>query len=116
MVWYSHLLKSFPKFVMIHAVKGLSLVNETEVGVFLEFPCFLYDPVNVDSLISGSSSFSKPSLDVWKFLVHVVLKPGMRDFKHDLTNMGDICINICFFFLIYYTLYDRLQVHLHLYR
>ena len=116
MVWYSHLFKSFPQFVMIHTVKGFGVVNETEVDVFLEFPCFLYDPVNVDSLISGSSSFSKPSLDVWKFLVHVVLKPGMRDFKHDLTNMGDICINICFFFLIYYTLYDRLQVHLHLYR
>ena len=83
---------------MIQTFKGFGVVNETEVDVFLEFPCFLYDPVNVDSLISGSSSFSKPSLDVWKFLVHVVLKPGMRDFKHDLTNMGDICINICFFY------------------
>ena len=58
MVWYSHLLKSFPKFVMIHTVKGLSLVNETEVGVFLEFPCFLYDPANVGNLTSGSSDFS----------------------------------------------------------
>ena len=77
MVWYSHLFKSFPQFVMIHTVKGFGVVNETEVDVFLEFPCFLYDPVNVDNLISGSSSFSKPSLDVWKFLVHVVLKPGM---------------------------------------
>ena len=61
MVWYSHLLKSFPKFVMIHAVKGLSLVNETEVGVFLEFPCFLYDPANAGNLIYGSFAFSKTS-------------------------------------------------------
>ena len=99
MVWYSHLCKSFPQFVMIHTVKGFGVVNETEVDIFLEFPCFLFDPVNVDNLISGSSSFSKPSLDVWKFLVHVMLKPGMQDFKQDLTNMEDICINICFFFL-----------------
>ena len=80
MVWYSHLFKSFPQFVMIHTVKGFGVVDETEVDVFLEFPCFLYDPVNVDNLISGSSSFSKPSLDVWKFLVHVMLKPDMQDF------------------------------------
>ena len=108
MVWYSHLFKSFPQFVMIHTVKGFGVVNETEVDVFLEFPCFLYDPVNVDNLISGSSSFSKPSLDVWKFLVHVVLKPGMRHFKHDLTNMEIHALIFVFFFLIYYTLYDRL--------
>ena len=80
MVWYSHLFKSFPQFVITHTVKGFGVVDETEVDVFLEFPCFLYDPVNVDNLISGSSSFSKPSLDVWKFLVHVMLKPGMQDF------------------------------------
>ena len=80
MVWYSHLFKSFPQFVMIHTVKGFGVVDETEVDVFLEFPCFLYDPVNVDNLISGSSSFSKPSLDVWKFLVHVMLKPDKQDF------------------------------------
>ena len=76
---------------MIHAVKGFSMVNETEVDVFLKFPCFLYDPVNVSNLISGSSSFSKPSLDIWKFLVCIVLKPSMQDFKHDLTSMGDEC-------------------------
>ena len=69
---------------MIHTVKGFSVVNETDVDVFLEFPCFLYDPANVGNLISGSSAFSKPSLDVWKFLVHVMLKPSMQGFKYDL--------------------------------
>ena len=88
MAWYSHLFKSFPQFVMIHTVKGFSIVNETEVDVFLEFPCFLYDPVNVGNLISGST-FSKPSLDVWKILVCIMLKPSMQDFKHGLTSMGD---------------------------
>ena len=89
MVWYSHLFKSFPQFVMIHTVKGFSVVSEAEVGVFLEFPCFLYDPVNVGNLISGSSFFSKPSLDIWKFLVCIMLKPSMQDFKHVLTSMRD---------------------------
>ena len=89
MVWYSHLFKSFPQFVMIHTVKGFSIVGETEVDVFLEFPCFLYDPVNVGNLIFGSFAFSKPSLDIWKFLVCIMLKPSMQDFKHDLTRMGD---------------------------
>ena len=74
---------------MIHTVKGFSLVDETEVDVFLEFPSFLYDPVNVGNLIFGSSSFSKPSLDIWKFLVHIMLKPSMQNFKHDLTSMRD---------------------------
>ena len=91
MVWYSHLSKSFPQFVMIHTVKGFSIVDETEVDVFLEFPCFLYNPVNVGNLISRSSPFSKPSLDIWKFLVHITLKPSIKDFKHDLTSMGDEC-------------------------
>ena len=67
------------------------LRNETEIDVFLEFPSFLYDPVNVGNLISGSSSFSKPSLDIWKFLVCIILKPSVQDFKHDLTSMGDEC-------------------------
>ena len=70
---------------MIHTVKGLSIVGETKVDVFLEVPCFLYDPVNVGNLISGSSSFSKSILDIWKFLVCIMLKPSMQDFKHDLT-------------------------------
>ena len=101
MVWYSHLSKSFPQFVMIHIVKGFSVVNETEIGfsvvneteidVFLKFSCFLYNPANVGNLITSSSSFSKPSLDIWKFLVCIMLKPSMQDFKHDLTSMGDEC-------------------------
>ena len=91
MVWYSHLSKSFPQFVMIHAVKGFSVVDETDIDVFLKSPCFPYNPVNVGYLISSSSSFSKPSLDIWKFLVHIKLKPSMQDFKHDLTSMRDEC-------------------------
>ena len=89
MVWYSHLSKSFPQFVMIHTVKGFSVVDEKEIDVLLKFPYFLYNPVNVGSLISSSSSFSKPGLDIWKFLVHIMLKPSMQDFKHVLTSMGD---------------------------
>ena len=75
---------------MIHTVKGFSVVDETEVDTFLEFPCFLYDLENVGNLISGSSAYFKPSFDVWQFLVHVMLKPSMQDFKHDLTGMGDL--------------------------
>ena len=76
---------------MIYTVKGFCVDNETEVDAFLEFPCFLYGPANVGNLISGSSAFSKPSLDIWKFLVHVMLKPSMQDFKHDLRTVGDKC-------------------------
>ena len=89
MVWYSHLFKSFPQIVMIHAAKGFSVVNETEVDVFLESPCFLCDPPNVGNLISGSSAFPKCSLNIWKFSVHVMLKPSLKDFEHSLTSMGD---------------------------
>ena len=80
MVWYSHLLKNFPQFVVIHTVKGFSVVNEAEVDVFLEFFCFLYDPTDVGNLISGSSAFSKSSLNIWKFSVHVLLQPSLKDF------------------------------------
>ena len=76
-VWYSHLFKNFPQFVVIHTVKGFSGVNEADV--FLEFPCFLYDPADVGNLISGSSAFSKSSLYIWKFSVHVLLKPSLKD-------------------------------------
>ena len=76
---------------MIYTVKDFSIFDETEIDVFLKFPCFLYNPVNVGNLISSSSSFSKPSLDIWKFLIHIILKPRMQDFKHDLTSMGDEC-------------------------
>ena len=71
MVWYSHLLKSFPQFVMIHRIKDFSIISETEVDVFLEFSCFLYDSVSAGSLISGSSAFSKPRSNIFKFSVHV---------------------------------------------
>ena len=91
MVWYSHLCKSSPQFVMIHTVKGFIIVGETEVDVFLELPSFLCDPVNVGNLISGSSAFSKPCLDVWKSLVCIMLKPSMQSFKHDFTSMEDEC-------------------------
>ena len=86
-VWYSHLFKSFPKFVVIHTVKGFSIVNESEVGIFLEFPCFLYDQTDVGNLISGSSAFSKSSLYIWKFSVQVLLKLNLKDFQHNLVRM-----------------------------
>ena len=82
MVWYSHLLKNFPQFVVIHTVKGFSVVNEADV--FLEFFCFFYDPMDVGNLISGSSAISKSSLYTWKFSVDVLLKPSLEDFEHDL--------------------------------
>ena len=76
---------------MIHTVKGFSVVNETQVDVFLEFPCFLYGPSKVGNLSSGSSAFLKLSLDSWKFSIHVILKPSMQNFEHNLTSMGDDC-------------------------
>ena len=87
MVWYSHLFKNFPQFVVIYTVKGLSVVNEAEVDVFLEFPCFLHDPINVGNLISGSSFFTKYSLCIYKLLVHVLLKPSLKDFEHNPASM-----------------------------
>ena len=86
-VWYSHFFQNFPQFTVIHSVKGFSIVNEAEADVFLEFSCFLYDPADVGNLISGSSAFSKSSLYIWKFLVHVLLKPGLKDSEHDLASM-----------------------------
>ena len=90
MVWYSHLLKNF-QFVVIYTVtvKGFLVVSEAEVDVFLEFLCFLYDPTNVGNLIAGSSAFSKSSLYIWKFLIHVLLKPSLKDFEHNLASMGN---------------------------
>ena len=77
-VWYSHLFKNFPQFVLIHTVKGFLIVNETEVDVFLELPCFLYNPMKVGNLISGSSASSKSSLYIWKFSIQVLLKPSLK--------------------------------------
>ena len=86
-MWYFHLFKNFPQLVVIHTDKALSIVNEAEVHVFLELPCFLHDPVNVGNLISGSSAFSKPSLYIWKFSVHILLKPNLKDVEHNFTSM-----------------------------
>ena len=82
MILYSHVFKNFPQFVVIYTVKGLSIVNEAEVDVFLEFSCFFYDPVDVGNLMSGSSAFSKSSLNIWKFSVHVLLKTSFENFDH----------------------------------
>ena len=82
MVWYSHLLKNLPKFVVIHTVKGFSVVSKSEVDIFLEFSCFFDDPADVGNLTSGSSAFSKSSLNVWKFTVCILFKPGLENFEH----------------------------------
>ena len=88
--WYSHLLKNFPQFVVIHTVKGFSVVNEAEVDVFLEFSCFFYDPEDVGNLISGFA-FSESSLNIWKFSVHVLLKPVLENFEHYFASVWDEC-------------------------
>ena len=80
MVWYPHFCKNFPQFVLIHTVKGFSIVNEAEIDVFLK-SCFFYDQTDTGNLISGFSAFSKSSLNIWKFSVHVLLKPSLKDFK-----------------------------------
>ena len=82
MVRDSHLLKNFPQFIVIHTVNGFGIVNEAEVDVFLELSCFFDDPTDAGNLISGSSAFSKSTLNIWKFLVHVLLKPGLENFEH----------------------------------
>ena len=87
MAWYSHLFKNFSQFFVIHMVKGFSVVNEAEVDVFLEFPCFFYDSMDVGNFISDSPAYSKPSFFIWKFLVHILLKPDLHDFKCDLASM-----------------------------
>ena len=82
-----HLFQNFPQFIVIHTVKGFGIVNKAEIDVFLELSCFFRDPANVDNLISGSSAFSKASLNIWKFVVHVLLKPGLENFEHYFTSM-----------------------------
>src|SRR5574340_520449 len=81
-IWYSHLLKNFPQFVMIHTIKGFGIVNKAKVNAFLELSCFFDDPADVGNLISGSSAFSKSSLNIWKLMVHVLLKPSLENFEH----------------------------------
>ena len=82
MVWYSHLFQNFPQFVVVHTVNGFGIVSKTEVDDFLELSCFFDDPPDVGNLICGSSAFSKTSLNIWKFTVHVLLKPGLENFEH----------------------------------
>ena len=80
MVSYAHLLKNFPQFLVIHTVKGFGIVNKAEIDVFLELSCFFHDPADIGNLISGSSAFSKTNLNIWKLMVHVLLKPGLENF------------------------------------
>ena len=82
MVWYSYHFKDFPEFVVIHTIEGFGIVNKAEVDVFLELSCFFDDPADITSLISGSSAFSKTSLNIWKVTIHVLLKPGLEIFEH----------------------------------
>ena len=89
MVWHSHLFKNFPQFVVIHTAKDFGVINEAEVDVFLEFSYFFYDPVDVGNMISGSSVFSKSSLNNWKFTVHILLKPGLENFEHYFASVSD---------------------------
>ena len=87
MGWYSHLLKNFPQFIVIHIVKGFREVNKAEVDVFLELSCFFHDPADVGNLISGSSAFSKSNLNIWKFMTQVLLEPGLENLEHYFTNV-----------------------------
>ena len=87
MVWYSHLFQNFPQFIVIHTVKGFGIVNKAEIDGFLELSCFFHDPADVGNLISGSSAFSKSSLNIWKFMVHILLKPGLENFEHYFTSV-----------------------------
>ena len=87
MVWYSHHFQSFPQLVVIHTVKGFGIVNKAEVNIFLELACFFDDSADVGNLISGSSAFSKTSLNIWKFTVQVLLEPGLENFEHYFTSV-----------------------------
>ena len=88
-IWYSHLLQNFPQFIVIHIVKGFGIVNKAEIDVFLKLSCLFDDPADIDNLISVSSAFPKTSLNIWKFMAHILLKPGMENFEHYLNSMWD---------------------------
>ena len=91
MVWYSHLFQNFPQFIVIHTVKGFGIANKGELDVFLELSCFFHDAADVGNLIPGSSAFSKTSLNIREFMVHVLLKPGLENFEHYFTSVLDEC-------------------------
>ena len=90
-VWYSHLFQNFPQFIVIHTVKGFGIVNKAEIDVFLELSCIFDGPADVGNLISGSSAFLKSSLNIWKCMVHILLKPGLENFEHYFTSVWDEC-------------------------
>ena len=90
-VWYFHLFQNFPQFIVIHTVKGFGIVNKSEIDVFLELSSFFHDPANVGNFISGSSAFSKTSLNIWKFTVHILLKSDLENFEHYFTSVWDEC-------------------------
>ena len=92
MVWYSHFLKNFPEFVVVHTVKSFGIVNKEEVDVFLELSCFFYGPTDVGNLISGSFAFSKSKLDICKLTVHILLKPGLKNFEHYFASMCNCAV------------------------
>ena len=87
MVWDSHLFQNFPQFIVVHTVKGFGIVNKAEIDVFLELSCFFDDPANVGNLIYGSSVFSKTSVNIWKLIVHILLKPALENFEHYFTSV-----------------------------
>ena len=96
-VWYSHLFQNIPQFIVIHPAKGSGTVNKAEIDVFLELSCFFHDLVDVGNLVSGSSAFSKTSLNIWTFTVHILLKPGLENFEHYFTSVWEECNKLkCF--------------------
>ena len=108
-VWYSHLLKNFPQLVVIHTVKGFIIVNKAEIDIFLELSCFINDPTDVGNLISGSSVFSKSSLNIWKFTVHILLKPGLENFEHYFTSVWDECNCVVVLNILWHCLFWGLE-------
>ena len=96
MVWYAHLFQNFPQFIVIYTVKGFGIVNKAEIDVFLELSCFFDDPVYAGNLISCSSAFSNTSLNIWKFMVHILLKPGLENFEHYFTRASPMSIQFQF--------------------
>ena len=116
-VWYAHLFQNFPHFTVIHTVKGFGRVNRAEIDVFLELSCFFHDPADVGNLIFGSSAFFKTSLNIWKFMVHILLKSGLENFEHYFTSVWDECncAVVWAFFGIAFATVNRWEFHSLLY-